>query len=325
MPIPEAELTIDFGPIAPDAPEDAPVSFSVRNEQTGESWPGGEFRSPLDEAARNDVRWYLEEYGLWPFGPFRDRDLLAEAEAHARRAWEIDKHLDASVEPWKDCAILAQIAERRGSPEEPRRWRRREQESFAAFAGSSLEVQKWAEEMAVVAAACKGDEEARRTALQIIGHYRDSKDWGKLVAAFARMLDGERGRDVLLEGLDRIDAAIIIHTMAALAGEAQPPPRPAATPPPTLGEGAGQAITLEQVFDLVEAGCRGDTQAGQLAYGLVTQVLQASSNPPQIRALGKTLQRILEGLRGEEALAGLPAELRPPVEALLRRLTHSSP
>jgi hypothetical protein len=91
------------------------------------------------------------------------------------------------------------------------------------------------------------------------------------------------------------------------------------------GGGAGQAITLEQVFDLVEAGCRGDTQAGQLAYGLVTQVLQASSNPPQIRALGKTLQRILEGLRGEEALAGLPAELRPPVEALLRRLTHSSP
>ena len=38
------------------------------------------------------------------------------------------------------------------------------------------------------------------------------------------------------------------------------------------------------------------------------------------RALGKTLQRILEELRGEEALAGLPAELRPPVEELLRRV-----
>jgi len=32
------------------------------------------------------------------------------------------------------------------------------------------------------------------------------------------------------------------------------------------------------------------------------------------------LQRILEGLRGEEPLAGLPVELRPPVEELLRRV-----
>jgi len=32
------------------------------------------------------------------------------------------------------------------------------------------------------------------------------------------MLDGERDRDALLEGLDRIDAAIVIHTLAALAG-----------------------------------------------------------------------------------------------------------
>ena len=256
-------------------------------------------------------------------GPFSGRDLLAEAETYAQRAQEIREALnDPSSEVWKTYSLLADIAERRGHPDEARRWRRREQESFAAFAGSSLEVQKWSEEIAVVAAACKGDEEAQQVALQIVNHYRDSKDWGKLVATFARMLDGERDRDALLEGLDRIDAAIVIHTLAALAGE--PPPRPAATPPPTLGEGQGEgaAIGLEQLFQLVEAGCRGDTQAGQLASGLVTQVLQAPSNPPELRALGKTLQRILEGLRGEEALAGLPAELRPPVEELLRRVAR---
>jgi len=150
--------------------------------------------------------------------PFTDRDLLAEAEAYARRAAEIVEVLGPSEEPWKTYNILAGIAERRGRPDEARRWRRREQESFAAFAGSSLEVQKWAEEMAVVAAACKGDERARQAAIQIINHYRDSKDWGKLVATFVRMLDGERDRDALLEGLDRIDAAIVIHTLAALAG-----------------------------------------------------------------------------------------------------------
>lgn len=51
MPIPKTELTIDFGPIAPDAPEDTPVSFTVRNERTGESWSEGQFRCPLDEKA----------------------------------------------------------------------------------------------------------------------------------------------------------------------------------------------------------------------------------------------------------------------------------
>ena len=32
MPIPKTELTVDFGPIPPDAPDDTPVPFSVRNE-----------------------------------------------------------------------------------------------------------------------------------------------------------------------------------------------------------------------------------------------------------------------------------------------------
>ncbi len=32
MPLPTTELTIEFGPIAPDAAEDARVPFTVRNE-----------------------------------------------------------------------------------------------------------------------------------------------------------------------------------------------------------------------------------------------------------------------------------------------------
>jgi len=86
MPIPDTELTVDFGPIAPDAPEDAPVSFTVRNEGTGESWSEGKFRCPLAEQALADIRWYLEEYWQWPFGPFRDRahGIKARLEDHGR-------------------------------------------------------------------------------------------------------------------------------------------------------------------------------------------------------------------------------------------------
>lgn len=80
MPVPRTELTVDFGSIAPDAPEDAPVPFTVRNERTGESWSEGQFRCPLDEQAVGDMRWYLEEYWQWPFGPFRDRAHGIEAQ-----------------------------------------------------------------------------------------------------------------------------------------------------------------------------------------------------------------------------------------------------
>jgi hypothetical protein len=80
------ELIIDFGPIAPDAPEETPVPFSVRNPATGEAWSRGQFRSPLDARALADIHWYLEEYVQWPFGPFRDRAHAIEAqlEAHGR-------------------------------------------------------------------------------------------------------------------------------------------------------------------------------------------------------------------------------------------------
>ena len=51
MTTPTTELIVDFAPVAPDAPADAPIAFSVRNEATGDGWNGGSFRSPLDAVA----------------------------------------------------------------------------------------------------------------------------------------------------------------------------------------------------------------------------------------------------------------------------------
>ena len=73
MPLPTTELTIEFGAIAPAAADDVAVPFTVRNDATGESWAGGQFRSPLGDADLAELAWYLEEYAQWPFGPFRDR------------------------------------------------------------------------------------------------------------------------------------------------------------------------------------------------------------------------------------------------------------
>jgi tetratricopeptide (TPR) repeat protein len=255
--------------------------------------------------------------------PFAGRDLLDEAEEYAQRAREIKEQLGPSTEPWTTYGILAQIAERRGHPDEARQWRRKGQESFAAFAGSEAQLPRWVTPVAqAVVAACAGNQEARQQVEGLFPQFEQG-NW-RIVDAIKRIWNGERDLDALTDGIDRNSALIVRRILAALAGEALPSPPTAAPPQQREGPGEGQGITLEQLFGLVESACHGDTQAGQLAYALATQGLQASAAPPESHALGKTLQRILEGLRGEEAMAGLPPELRPPVEELLRRIASAS-
>jgi hypothetical protein len=74
------ELVLAFQPIAPDAPDDALVGFSVRCPQTGGAWDGGQFVNPLDDAkVTGEIRWYLEDYWKWPTDIDRDRAHKVEA------------------------------------------------------------------------------------------------------------------------------------------------------------------------------------------------------------------------------------------------------
>lgn len=95
--------------------------------------------------------------------------------------------LDLSASPWKTYSILAQIAAQRGREVEAAQWRRKEQDTYAAYPGSSLSVQKWQEKTAVIAAAYQGNVEARDMAEQILAHFQESEDWGKLMEAFRRV------------------------------------------------------------------------------------------------------------------------------------------
>ncbi len=65
---------------------------------------------------------------------------------------------------------------------------------------------------------------------------------------------------------------------------------------------------------------RGDAQAGQQAYQ-IAQALQQPGAPKEYVPLGKGLQRVLEGLRGEEATAGLPEDVAEIVRAVLKTIT----
>jgi len=93
----------------------------------------------------------------------------------------------------------------------------------------------------------------------------------------------------------------------------------AGEPDTDKGEGGNDgdaAQAMERLIALVVAGCRGDGSAGQQAYDLA---LNLQRQPPT-RPLGKALQRLLEGLRGEDVLAGLPQELASVVEAIEAQL-----
>jgi tetratricopeptide (TPR) repeat protein len=79
MPDDVLELTIAFDALPPDAPDDAPVGFSLRCPELG-SPVQGEFRNPLGAAALADMRWYLEEYPRWPMDIDRERTHRVEAD-----------------------------------------------------------------------------------------------------------------------------------------------------------------------------------------------------------------------------------------------------
>jgi tetratricopeptide (TPR) repeat protein len=98
-------------------------------------------------------RWYLmtieldEKVGSNPkdiaidynnlTGLYLTQNRLEQAEELAHRALAILETLDLSAQPWKTYNILAEIAEKRGRPEESRDWRRKRQESRLMFESSS--------------------------------------------------------------------------------------------------------------------------------------------------------------------------------------------
>jgi tetratricopeptide (TPR) repeat protein len=258
---------------------------------------------------------------------------LDEAERFAHRAREIDETLDLSSEPWKDYGILAQIADKRGRAEEARQWRRKEQETYQAFVDRSggqadANVRKWEPVIQAVVAVCNGDTQVMQQLEPFFQRMETTDDWRNLIPVIRRILAGERGIE-LTEGLDRTDAAIVRRILGLLAGEERPPPQPSplqgegAAPSPFEGEGRGEGqsegLSLEQLLNLVIAGVKGDAQAGQAAYQFA-QALQQPGAPPELQAIGKGLQRVLEGLRGEEAVAGLPDQAAEIVRLVLGRV-----
>lgn len=272
--------------------------------------------SDLASSLSNLARLYLSQ------------NRLDEAENYARRALAIIETLDLSSEPWKTYSLLAQIAEKRGTAnpasaagrvDEVREWRRKEQESFAAFAGSDTKIKQWEPVIAAVVAACQGNEEAKNQLEPFLEQQGQTADWRNLIAVIRRIMNGERDGNIV-EGLDSTDALIVTRILQGLSGDAESPA--ANRQPSTVNnqpQQQQQGLTLPQLLELVERAASGDKELGGHLFTAFQQM--ARGDDPFQSALGNVLLRVLIGDKNP-SLDGLPDEVASAVRGMLGRLRN---
>jgi tetratricopeptide (TPR) repeat protein len=132
---------------------------------------------------------------------------LAEARSFAERALEIRETLDASSEIWTTLIILADIAEMESEREAARSYRRRERDSFAAFAGNRWRIDQQFGNF-IQASAAAG---LRQTALLQL----EANGW-RITSALHRIWEGERDWHALAEGMDRQDALLVLRVLETI-------------------------------------------------------------------------------------------------------------
>jgi tetratricopeptide (TPR) repeat protein len=261
---------------------------------------------------------------------------LEEAETYVHKAREIKEGLGLSARPWTTYGILAGIAEQRGQTEEARRWRRKAQETYEAFAGTDYEMQQFEPVIGVVVAACQGNQEAQEMLETLLVQLSEQGgEQARLADILQRILDGERDEEKLLEKSGRKEASFVKRILGALAGETpgdQSPgskPKGAEAPSSPAQE---QGISLAQLFELVERaagastepGRSGDQELGQQLFDTFRQMSADPNAPAELRELAKVLVLVLIGERDPDldALGAQSPELASAVRGLLGRLKH---
>ncbi len=144
------------------------------------------------------------------------RTRLDEAHRYAEQARRIKEKPGVSAEIWTTYGILAEIAELEEQPEVARDYRRRERESFAAFAGNRYQIdQQFASLIAATVVAARGDAQAQAAIAAALSQLEEQ---GVHVSdAVQRIWQGEHDWQVLAEGLDRGSALLLLRVLETLA------------------------------------------------------------------------------------------------------------
>ena len=215
---------------------------------------------------------------------YLNQNRVDESEVYAHRALAIKETLDLSSQPWKTYNILAQIAEKRGRMDEVREWRRKEQETYAAFAGSDNEIKKFELLIATIVQAANGDEKAK---VLLEGEYpkmqAGGEDWQKVAQSIQSIVNGERNGDLLTDGLPRTQALIIIRALQVLNSNDRQQTTEHGQSSAVIGQAQPQqeqGVTLPQLLELVERAASGDHELGGKLFPSLQQMAR-DPNAPQ--------------------------------------------
>lgn len=247
---------------------------------------------------------------------------LDEAEHHARRAAALKETLELSAEPWTTHSILAGIASARGRADEAAQWRRKEQDSYAAYAGSAHAIRNWQPIIADIVALCRANAQPEGELASFLDQMSQSDDWRNVVAAIRRIIAGERDIEQLRSELN-FTGFVVVQTILAQLSGAAPASAPSTSQPQAEDEDEQQGITLEQLFELVAQACRPDAPAGLAAqlHATTQGLATAADAPAELRALGRALNAILSGERNPDTSA-LPPALAEMVRALVAQINN---
>ncbi len=209
---------------------------------------------------------------------------LAEARDYAERALTIKETLDASAEIWAALGILADIADLEGQTEAARDYRRRERETFAAFAGNRYHIdQQFGQFISDVVAAAKGDIQARERVEARLSKL-EANGW-RIAGPVRRIWSGERNWEALVEGVDANSALLVLRVLETIAQ------------PGAASANETEDRTVEQVFASLPAPIREALERGdQVAF---EQAFQALS-PEEQQVVAEAIQYLQEQAQGEE-------------------------
>ena len=148
------------------------------------------------------------------------RSRLTEARTLGEQCLAIRRTLDASAQIWNTLETLANIAEQEGDTDAIRRYRREARETFAAFPGNRFHIDKRFHEFLPVLAAAAEQEELR-PALEPLFVELEAANW-RVTAPIRRLWAGERDWHALTEGIDPVDALLILRVLETLTGTSPP-------------------------------------------------------------------------------------------------------
>lgn len=231
----------------------------------------------------------------------------------------MEKINDPSLKIWASYGILAEIAEAQGDAGEATRWRRKEQDSYAAYAGSRHAIRQYEPLIQGVVEACQGSEKARQWVEDLFPKMEaGSEEWARNAAAIRRILDGERDIEVLRSGLKYMGYMIVRTILARLngsvlsgtEGEEPSPPNPLSRP---AGEGEPESSPPKPPFRSAGEGepdRRAEAEVAKMRQqfsALIGDIVAASQGDAEAT---ERLDALLEGLAQQDGMRNLATALR---------------